>query len=1000
MKVFNEANIVEKSIPFQRIVLFVFSIFCLVLTISAQTRIVTGVVKDVSGEAMTGVGVVLKGTTRGTITNIDGQYSIEVASNRDVLEFSFIGYETIAKQVDNESVINIIMHEDVKMLEELVVVGYGTQRKSDLTGSVVSVKAEDMNATPTTSVAEMLRGQAAGVVVTQTSARPGGTSDILIRGKRSLTGGNAPLFIVDGVPVNNIDDFNSQDILSVEVLKDASSQSIYGARASNGVILVTTKRGEENKTVVDFSAYVGTQRVKRNFEFYDGDEWVQLKREANRSFPEGVYLDDASLFGNMYQNLVDKNYTQWESEMIKPAIQQKYDLSVRSGGKNTRIASSIGFFDQKGMIAPASFQRANFRFNADHKFSKTVSLSLNANYTQSFQKNEDDSFDKFITQSPLLLPYDENGVLQNILADSKWNPVWNNQNMLNERKLNRLLLNLNLDWEIFKGLKYKLNASMNTRDSERGVYLNSLHEQGSNTEGKASIELGNYTDYLIENILTYDRDINEQHRFDVTLVQSANAQLSKNTSMVGYGFATDDLGYNNIGAASKTDPVVRSIIPRNLLSYMGRLRYNMMDRYLFSASMRIDGSSVFGAQNKWGFFPAGSFAWRISEEEFLHDQHWLSNLKLRLSYGEVGNQAVSPYQSQGLVDTYFMQYGTGEPLVGYLPGSQLPNPNLKWETTGSFNSGIDFGFLRDRISGTLEFYHSVTRDLLMRQSINQITGYTSQLTNIGSVMNRGIEFSVNTIPVKSKNFTWTLFANFATNHNEILALNGELDENGKPVDDIANKWFIGYNVDAYYDYQFEGIWQLDDEIPDFGPNYSPQPGDIKVKDVDKDGLITPDDRIVINRSPKWTGSLGSSVAWQGIEFSFDFYTVQGAIKSNAYLYDSNSGGDLHGRLNGIKVDYWTLENPSNTAPRPRDATITYFSSLGYQDASYVRLRNISLAYDFPSKLLKDIHMSKLRVYATATNLWTHTNFLSYSPELSAGGYPEPKTFLVGLNVSF
>jgi len=269
MKVFNEANIAEKSIPFQRIVLFVFSVFCLVLTISAQTRIVTGVVKDVSGEAMTGVGVVLKGTTKGTITNIDGQYSIEVVSNSDVLEFSFIGYETIAKQVDNQSVINIIMHEDVKTLEELVVVGYGTQRKSDLTGSVVSVKAEDMNATPTTSVAEMLRGQAAGVVVTQTSARPGGTSDILIRGKRSLTGGNAPLFIVDGVPVNNIDDFNSQDILSVEVLKDASSQSIYGARASNGVILVTTKRGEENKTVVDFSAYVGTQRVKRNFEFYD-----------------------------------------------------------------------------------------------------------------------------------------------------------------------------------------------------------------------------------------------------------------------------------------------------------------------------------------------------------------------------------------------------------------------------------------------------------------------------------------------------------------------------------------------------------------------------------------------------------------------------------------------------------------------------------------------------------------------------------------------------------
>lgn len=890
------------------------------------------------------------------------------------------------------------MIEDVKMLEELVVVGYGTQKKSDLTGSVVSVKAEDMNAVPTTSVAEMLRGQAAGVVVTQSSSRPGGTSDILIRGKRSLTGGNAPLFIVDGVPVNNIDDFNSQDILSVEVLKDASSQSIYGARASNGVILVTTKRGEENKTTVDFSAYVGSQNLKRNFDFYNGDEWVQLKREANRSFPDGVYLDDLSLFGNMYQNLVDKNYTNWESEMIKPAIQQKYDLSVRSGGKNTRIASSIGFFDQQGMIAPASFQRASFRFNADHKFSKSVSLSLNTNYTQSFQTNEDEGFSKFITQSPLLNPYDENGVLQNILEDSKWNPVWNNQNMLNERKLNRFLLNLNFNWDIFNGLKYKLNASMNTRDAERGIYLNSLHEKGSTSQGKASIDLSNYADYLIENILTYDYKINELNKFDVTLVQSANTQLNKSTVMTGYGFATDDLAYNNISAASKTDPVIRTITPRNLLSYMGRLRYNINDRYLFSASMRIDGSSVFGAKNKWGYFPAGSFAWRVSEEEFLNNQDWLSNLKLRLSFGEVGNQAVNPYQSQGFVDSYFMQFGSDEPLVGYLPDTQLPNPNLKWETSSSWNGGLDFGFLKDRISGSLELYHTTTRDLLMKRSINQISGYTSQLVNIGSVLNRGIEFSVNTMPVKTKNLTWNIFANFASNHNQILALNGETDADGKAVDDIANRWFIGHNIDAYYDYQFDGIWQLDDVIPDYGPNYIPQPGDIRVKDVDGDGFITPDDRIIIDRSPKWTGSFGSSILFKGIEFSFDFYTVQGAIRSNPYLYDSNSGGDLHGRLNGVKVDYWTLENPSNTAPRPRDATITYFSSLAYQDASYIRLRNLSIGYSFPKGMIKSVQ--NLKLYVTATNLWTQTKFLSYSPEASAGSYPEPKTFVAGMNVSF
>lgn len=969
-------------------------------SVAAQKRNVTGTVKDTSGELMIGVSVVLKGTSVGTITDFNGNYSIETSSNKDVLVFSYVGYETKSLQAGNSNVLNVTMTEDTRMLDELVVVGYGTQKKSDLTGSVVSVKAEDMNAIPTTSVAEMLRGQAAGVVVTQGSARPGGTSDILIRGKRSLTGGNSPLFIVDGVPVSNIDDFNSQDILSVEVLKDASSQSIYGARASNGVVLVTTKRGAENTTVVDFSAYVGSQNLKRNFDFYNGDEWVQLKREANRSFPDGVYLDDASLFGNMYQNLVDKKYTNWEELMIKPAIQQKYDLSVRSGNATTRISASLGYYDQQGMIQPASFQRANFRFNADHKLSKSVTIGLSSNFTQSNQTVEDESFSKFITQSPLLNPYDENGELLNILADSKWNPVWNNQNMLNERQVNRLLLNATLDWEIFKGLKYRLNASMNTRQSEQGTYLNRLHEKGSTANGVASIDVDQYFDYLLENILTYDFKIDEQNKLDVTLVQSVNSQMSKGLSMTGYGFATDDLGYNNIGAAAKTDPISRSITPRNLLSYMGRLRYNMMDRYLFSASARIDGSSVFGVKNKWGFFPAASFAWRASEEDFLKSEAWISNLKLRLSYGDVGNQAVSPYQSQGLVNSFYMQFGNSEPFVGYLPGTQLPNPNLKWETTSSFNGGVDFGFLRDRISGTVEYYHSTTRDLLMQRSINQITGYSSQLVNIGSVLNKGVEVSLNFIPVKTKELTWTMNLNFAANQNKILALNGEVDEEGKPVNDIANRWFIGYNADAYYDYQFDGIWQLEDVIPDYGPNYKPQPGDIKVKDVDQDGLITPDDRVIMNRAPKWTGSIGSTINWKGIDLSFDFYSVQGTIRSNAYLYDANSGGDLHGKLNGIKVNYWTIENPSNTNPRPRDATINYFSSLSYQDASYIRLRNLSLGYSFPKKMIEPIGISKLKVYFTATNLWTLTDYLSYSPEVSAGGYPEPKTFVAGLNVSF
>jgi len=983
----------------------------------AQSKKITGRVIDENGDPIIGASIIEIGSVNGTISDTEGRFSLNVKDDA-VIRISYVGYLVQEINTKGKKNIDVILKESPKTLEEVVVVGYGIQRKSDLTGSIVSVKASEMNAIPTTSVAEMLRGKAAGVVVTQNSNRPGGGSDILIRGKKSLTAGNAPLFIVDGVPVSNIDDFNSQDIESVEILKDASSQSIYGARASNGVILVTTKKGAKNKIAVEFSSYLGREQVKRNFDFYSPEEWIQLKREANRSFiknpdgtytaeylggnpdENGVYPGDPYLFGNMYQNMIDKRYTNWESLMIKPELQQKYDLSVRSGTENTKVAASLGYFDQKGMVAPAAYQRVTFRFNGEHKLSKKASIGLNSSYTQSYRQIEDGTFNKFITEPPLLSPTDADGNLVPLLEDSKWNPLWNIRNHLDETTTRRFLLNATLDWEMIKGLKYRMNASLNSRTSEQGIYLNSLHETGSNSNGIASIESEQYNDYLIENILTYDYKINEKNKLDATIVQSINSIMSYETIMSGSGFSTDDLGYNNIGAAAKTNPVKRSITPRNLLSYMGRIRYNLAEKYLFSVSVRIDGSSVFGANNKWGTFPAASFAWRTSEEEFMKEFDWLSNLKLRLSYGAVGNQAINPYQSQGLVDSYFFQFGTGDAFVGYLPGSRLPNPNLKWETTTSLNSGFDFGILRDRISGTIEYYHSVTSDLLMSRSINQITGYSSQLVNVGEVLNQGIETTLNFVPVKTKNFTWNIDLNFSKNVNKILALSGELDENGKLKNDIANGWFIGYNIDAYYDYQFDGIWQLTDEIPDFGPNYKPQPGDIRVKDMNKDGLITPEDRIIINRAPKWTGSIGSILKWKGIDFSFDFYTVQGAVRSNPYLYDSNSGGDLHGKLNGIKVNYWTLENPSNTAPRPRDATINYFSSLSYQDASYIRLRNLSLGYSLPKNLISKVGMNNCRIYSSATNIWTQTDFLSYSPEVSAGGYPEPKTFIVGLNVSF
>lgn len=967
---------------------------------------ISGVVRDEQGEPLIGVSVLIEGTTQGTITDFDGNFTLN-AQEGQTLEVSYMGYRTEHVRVSGSS-LAVVLREDTKTLDEVVVVGYGTQKRSDLTGSVASVKADDVNAVPTSSVAEMLRGQAAGVVVTQNSARPGGQSDIVIRGKKSLTGGNAPLYIVDGTPVDNIDDFNSQDIESIEVLKDAAAQAIYGARASNGVILVTTKKGAEGKTSVDINAYAGAQMVKRNFDLYSGAEWAQLKREANRSFvydpatktATGTYQDDASLFGNMYQNFVDQQYTDWENLMVHPALQQKYDISVRTGNDRSKMSAALGYFDQEGMISPANYQRYNARFDFSQKLGKRVTLGFKTNYIHSNQKSEDSDFAKVLTESPLLSAYDADGNMLSLLADSKWSPLWNNAHYTSDKKTDRFMLGANLNWDIWGGFTYRLNASVNYRNQEQGTYQDSKHEKGSSVGGQAAITNTRYVDYLLENIFGYDHTWQDRHHLNVTLVQSIESIRTTKTKTSGSGFATDDLGYNNISAASITNPTVRTITPRHLVSFMGRVNYSLMDKYLFSVSARVDGSSVFGKNSKWGVFPAGSFAWRINQEDWLVDVNWLTNLKLRLSAGSVGNQAIDPYQTQGLVDGYYMKFGDQNAMVGYLPSTQLQNPDLKWETTTSYNVGLDFGFLRDRIMGSVEYYYAKTTDLLVEKSINQTTGYNTQLVNMGSVMNQGVEITANFVPVKIKNFTWTIDLIWAHNQNKILSLNGATGADGQLLNDEANNWFIGHNINAYYDYVFDGIWQLDDDIPDYGGTYQPQPGDIRVRDVNGDGQITPDDRVVIDRDPKWTASLGTSFKFYGVDITFDFYGVYGAVRQNNYLYAANQGGDLKGVRNGIKVDYWTIENPSNTAPRPRDGNISYFSSLSYQDASYFRLRNLSVGYSFPKKLIAKAKMTNLRIYCTASNLFTCTRYQSYSPEASAGSYPEPRTVIGGLNLSF
>lgn len=970
---------------------------------NSDRQTVKGTVHDNEGAPVIGATIYSnKDRSTSTVTDIDGHFSLE-ATKGDILTASIIGFipENI-KVEGNTSSVSIILKEDIKMLDEVVVVGYGVQKRSDITGAISSVDSEKANSTPTTSIAEMLRGTAPGIQVNLGSAEPGGTSSILIRGRRSLSGDNTPLYVVDGVPMSSIDDVNSNEIAAIEVLKDASSQSIYGARAANGVILITTKRGTSGKVKVSYNGYVAVQTIDRNFEFYNGDEWAAFRHEAY--YNANGYYDETDCFrGIMLDVLNSGEYIDWEELMIKPAIQHKHDLLVQGGNRNTKFALGLGYYNQDGMVTNSGFEKFSGRLNIDQKLGKAVTVGANISFSRGWKTTADGSFNKFVTTPPLAKIYEDDGITLRKdvteAGESHFNPLWDINNAKNRSTTDRLLINLFGDWQIIRGLSYRLNTSVSTRRVNSNSYQGLEHNTAMATQGKATVSESFNEDYLLENILNYSKDFGRDHHFDATLMQSVNVITWKKLGITGTGFPGDDLAYNAIGSANEYGKPDYQLSKRAMLSYLGRVRYSYKDRYLFTAAVRVDGSSVFGANNKYGVFPSGAFAWRISNEPFMKNAAWLSNLKLRLSYGQVGNQGISPYTTLGVTEEYFTEFGT-TPAVGYLPGGELWNPDLKWETSSSANIGIDFGFLKDRINGSIELYDTQTTDLLVNKSLNQSLGYSGQLVNLGRVQNRGIEIGLNTVPVSTKDFQWTLGLTWAKNDNRIKKIDGSLDENGKPKNDVNNRWFIGEPMNVYYDYQFDGIWQTGDNIAE---SHMPEatPGSIKIRDVVEDGKITEEDRVIMRRDPDWIGSISTGFYFYGVDITADLYVSYGGVINNPYLSQFNQGGDLTGKRNGIRRDYWTTNNPSSTTPAPNmTQSPAYIQVLGYQDATYVRLRNVTIGYTFPQQLIQKAKMQNLRLYFSFTNPWTYTKVLGYGPESTPGAYPEPRTCLFGLKVSF
>lgn len=1010
-----------------RLSLIVSLAFAAISSAFAQTNI-TGVVSDEIG-ALPGVNVLIKGTTTGTVTDEKGEYSIP-AGEGTVLVFSYIGYSDQEITVGKSSRIDVFMTEDSQQLEALVVVGYGMQRRKDITGAVASVNMEDMSYTPGSDAADMLRGRIAGVEITSSSGRPGSNAEIKIRGSRSLTGGNEPLYVIDGSPAS-ADEFgmiNSTDIASIEVLKDAASQAIYGTRAANGVILVSTKRGSSDKVRVNLNSYGSISTLWRNFDFYDGEEFYNLRREAyagdNMFYnPEDYevlvpsYVLNDAIMEELYEK---KQFTDWESLMFKPAWTQKHDLSISGGTDKIRVAVGLGYYDQAGMIRTGSgYQRATARLNVDFNVYKWLSIGVNASYAKSGQDREYGNFTEFITRTPIANVYNEDGsYAMYINSANDPNPLYSSQYF--QRTIGRDYYRLNtfFDFKFFKGFNYRLNLSYYNSFNEDGQYTSS---EDIGSTGSGTLKDTKHENYLVENIITYTVPVrNMNHRLNLTLVQSYDYTLNRSMSY-GANNVPVDMDWNMLPNGEVTE-ITRSYAEETMLSFMGRVQYSFKDRYLFTASVRRDGDSKFGPSNKWATFPSFSAGWLISEEPWMESAKSVSNLKLRASWGQVGaHSGLSRYKSLGLADAHEMEFGN-EYVVGYLPGSELTNPYIGWETTSQTNVGVDFGFFDNRLTGSVEYYTTTTRDLLVDRSISSALGYDSITDNMGKTRTWGTEISLAGDIIRKPGLLWSVGTNFSLYRNKILRINGLTDEDGNQQDDINNKWFIGQPLSVYYDYQFDGIYQFEDfnlvdgkyelkptfdsdgdGIPDapIDTDSEVYPGAIKVKDVNNDGKIDAEDRVVIPRDPKFIMSLNTTFKWKGFDLYADFYGVYGRVIQNKYLYDYNSGGSLVGKLNGIKVNYWTPQNPSNEYPRPRNSQgISYHSSLSYQDASYIRLRTLTLGYTIPASLTGKAKIERLRFYVTGTNVFTLTKFLSYSPELTPGSYPEARQWVFGLNLTF
>jgi TonB-linked SusC/RagA family outer membrane protein len=967
---------------------------------------ITGTVNGDEGDVLPGVSVVVKGTTIGTTTDVNGKYSIAAPTNA-TLTYSFVGYIAQEVVVGNRSLINVSLVTDAAALEEVVVIGYGTVRKSQMTGAISTVKAKDITDLPLENTQQALQGRIAGVDVMQAGSKPGTQPRVVIRGRRSFSAGNDPLYVLDGIPLSTgTGDINPNDIASMEVLKDASATAIYGARGANGVILITSKRGTKGKPTVFYDAYYGASKAINIIDFMDGNQFAATKREAYRQANGTIPGDDLIFTAVELESIALGRSTDYINGLMQNGSKMNQQIGFAGGNDRSQFYMSLNYYKDNGIIPGQDYNRNVLRVNLDHQVSKTIKIGLSSFMNYSIRNGE--SFNPLggaMRENPLGKPYNDDGTLNFLPTEDglRSNPFSElvDGALVNQRKSNRIFAGIYAEWDILKNLKYRFNFGPDLRNDKYDNFQGTFTNARRLAPPAASTANGNVFNYTLENILSYDKTVFGNHKLNLTGVQSLQRDNTEFNSISVSGIPSEVQQYNSLGTASIIEGVSSSLSQWTILSYMGRLNYSINDKYLLTATMRTDGSSRFGRNTKWGYFPGAALAWNMSEESFIKSVPSIDLMKLRVSYGAIGNQGIAPYQTQGLLSQTQYNFGNSA-AFGYAPGT-IGNPDLKWETSTTANVGLDFSLFRGRIYGSLEYYNTNTKDLLLSRNLPTSTGFSLVTTNVGKTRNAGFEGTISTVNVAANNgFKWSTDFTFFTNKEEIVEL-----AKGK-VDDIGNGWFIGQPLSVIYDYKKQGIWQTNEA--DLAASFGGKPGEIRIVDQNKDGIINADDRIIQGSGvPKFSGGITNRINFKNFDFSVFVYARMGQTIRSNYHTSNNS---LFGRYNNIDVDYWTPTNPVNTFPKPNQNQEfpKWNSSLNIFDGSFVKIRNINLGYNFAENIANKLGMQSLRVYTSVQQPAIFSSFISkyggsdpetdFDARLDGNVTPAAWSTTFGLNVKF